>query len=667
MPPATSAAPAPAPRTSPAIRVWASPARLRLAALATAVLLAGFLAWTSGLRRSLALVATAVPTRTTRQNWAVDSTQGRITGCLDTIALRSPPADDPGPLFDLVLDPVSSRVLAADASGRLRALTAPPARPPADGRFDGLLAGVRALDDGRLVFCLGRSGFGQDYFLLWLDPRTPAAAAPPVATNFCTRLLATNGRDVWFATQQARLTQVTPAGVVRWQRVLDQVPRALAVAADGTAAVGDDRGNLTVVTADGASARVIRLGDFPITALGWLAGPTLLACDTRGVLTQTDCDGERLRRLDLGTAPGRVRTMVQRGPSTYLVTDRGQVLQLSGLGPRPAWPLRSLDRLERAGAGLLAAAAALLALAGSRRVRDRLGRTARQVLAARAAYLLLLPSFGLLAVFCYYPMLTALGYSFVKFSLTSPAEFVGLDNFLTLARDPYLARSLLNMLVLLLTGLAKLIVLPLLAAELVFWLPWRGWQQFFRSALIFPAVVPGVVMVLVWKMIYDPYSGLLNVTLHALGYRGAPPAWLGDERLALGSVAFYNFPWINLLIFLIFLGGLLQIDRSLFEAAEVDGAGILQRFRHLELPALRPKLSLAVTLIFIWSVQDFASVLILTGGGPGLATYVPALQMFQQISDGHNLGASSALGCGLFLLVVAFTALSLRYNREHES
>ena len=423
MPPATSAAPAPAPRTSPAIRVWASPARLRLAALATAVLLAGFLAWTSGLRRSLALVATAVPTRTTRQNWAVDSTQGRITGCLDTIALRSPPADDPGPLFDLVLDPVSSRVLAADASGRLRALTAPPARPPADGRFDGLLAGVRALDDGRLVFCLGRSGFGQDYFLLWLDPRTPAAAAPPVATNFCTRLLATNGRDVWFATQQARLAQVTPAGVVRWQRVLDQVPRALAVAADGTAAVGDDRGNLTVVTADGASARVIRLGDFPITALGWLAGPTLLACDTRGVLTQPDCDGERLRRLDLGTAPGRVRTMVQRGPSTYLVTDRGQVLQLSGLGPRPAWPLRSLDRLERAGAGLLAAAAALLALAGSRRVRDRLGRTARQVLAARAAYLLLLPSFGLLAVFCYYPMLTALGYSFVKFSLTSPAAF----------------------------------------------------------------------------------------------------------------------------------------------------------------------------------------------------------------------------------------------------
>ena len=99
----------------------------------------------------------------------------------------------------------------------------------------------------------------------------------------------------------------------------------------------------------------------------------------------------------------------------------------------------------------------------------------------------------------------------------------------------------------------------------------------------------------------------------------------------------------------------------------MDGATILQRFWSVDLPALRPQMNVAITLIFIWSVQDFASVLILTGGGPGMATYVPALQMFTQISDGHNLGYSSAIGMVLFLAVVAFTLAVRKFNREEES
>jgi ABC-type sugar transport system permease subunit len=288
----------------------------------------------------------------------------------------------------------------------------------------------------------------------------------------------------------------------------------------------------------------------------------------------------------------------------------------------------------------------------------------RRVGAARVAYFLLLPTFLLLAVFNYYPMATALGYSFWKFSLTTPMEFVGWDNFRQMADDPYLRQGTLNMVLLLATGIVKLMALPLLAAELVFWIASPRWQQFFRAAVTFPAVVPGVVMVLVWKMIYDPYSGLLNLLLKAAGLETLQHAWLGDEHTALWAVVFFNFPWINLLIFLIFLGGLLQIDRNLFEAADMDGASVAQRFVHIDLPALRPKLQVALTLIFLWSVQDYASVLILTGGGPGVSTYVPALQMFEQISGGQNLGYSSAIGLVLFALVLGFTLLSRRLNRE---
>jgi ABC-type sugar transport system permease subunit len=311
-----------------------------------------------------------------------------------------------------------------------------------------------------------------------------------------------------------------------------------------------------------------------------------------------------------------------------------------------------------------AALAGVGALTFSRRVTRELRQATRRVFAARAAYLLLLPTFLLLAVFTYYPMGTALGYSFWKFSLTSPMEFVGLDNFREMAHDPYLRRAVVNMIILLATGIVKMIVLPLLAAELVFWIASPRLQQFFRAAVTFPAVIPGVVMVLVWKMIYDPYSGLVNMTLRALGLANLQHAWLGDEHYALWAVVFFHFPWINLLIFLIFLGGLLQVDRNIFEAADIDGASVTQRFLHIDIPALRPKLQLALTLIFLWSVQDYASVLIFTGGGPGVSTYVPALHMFLQISGGQNFGYSSAIGLVLFLLVLAFTFTSRRFNRE---
>jgi raffinose/stachyose/melibiose transport system permease protein len=460
---------------------------------------------------------------------------------------------------------------------------------------------------------------------------------------------------------------VSADGAQRWKTVLDQAPTALAVSPEGLVAVGDGRGGLTLCSAGGRVAWSVAAGDFPITAVGFAAADAVVAVDSRVGVGVFNREGRLFRRFSLDATAGPIRAIVATPGAVDFVSDAGRVIQARGIAPLPAGDLRSRAAGRILGTGLLVLAAILFGVAGSPGGASRLAALRARAAAGRHGYLLILPTFALLAVFCYYPMASALGYSFGSFSLTAPWEFAGLGNFREMAGDPYLVRSVVNMLILLATGLLKMIALPLLAAELVFWLPSERWQRFFRAAVIFPAVVPGVVLALVWKMIYDPYNGLINVSLRALGWGGAAHAWLGDERFALASVVFYNFPWINLLIFLIFLGGLIQVDRSVFEAVEMDGATILQRFRNVDLPALRPQMNVAITLIFIWSVQDFASVLILTGGGPGMATYVPALQMFMQISDGHNLGYSSAIGLVLFLAVVAFTLAVRKLNREEET
>ena len=634
----------------------------RIAALCAGALGIAYFAVLTARERAQEPKVTEVVVRPVRHAWSLNTGEGAIRGESDALDL---PEGTPGST-DIIRDPASGRFLAVDRAGGLRAAAAGGLGRAAAGTSD-LVTGVAPLDHGRVAFCLGRSGFGPDYFLLVLDPGRPSAREARIPIGFCTTLVAAAGRDVCYATRQSRLAVVTAEGAERWKIVLDQVPTALAVSPEGRVAVGDERGGLTLCSAGGRVAWTIAVGDFPITATGFVGSDILVEVDSRGSVGVFNRQGRLFRRFDLGPGAAPFRAIVAGSGAVDFISEGGRIFRTSGIAPLPAGDLRARTVFRALGTALLARASLLLGVAGSSAAASWLARLCSRAIAGRHGYLLTLPTFALLAVFCYYPMATALGYSFGKFSLIAPWEFAGLGNFREMASDPYLLRSIVNMLVLLCTGLVKMIALPLLAAELVFWLPSERWQQFFRAALIFPAVVPGVVLALVWKMIYDPYNGLINVSLRALGWGDAAHAWLGDERFALASVVFYNFPWINLLIFLLFLGGLIQVDRSVFEAVEMDGATILQRFWSVDLPALRPQMNVAITLIFIWSVQDFASVLILTGGGPGMATYVPALQMFTQISDGHNLGYSSAIGMVLFLAVVAFTLAVRKFNREEES
>ena len=114
-------------------------------------------------------------------------------------------------------------------------------------------------------------------------------------------------------------------------------------------------------------------------------------------------------------------------------------------------------------------------------------------------------------------------------------------------------------------------------------------------------------------------------------------AWLGEDGTALLAVILTGFPWVDIFAFLVFYGGLLTINSEIFDAAAVDGANVVRRFLSIDLPGLRPQIMLVMFFAFIGSIQGFEGIYVLTGGGPGTATSVPALEMFLKISKTAQL------------------------------
>jgi ABC-type sugar transport system permease subunit len=287
-----------------------------------------------------------------------------------------------------------------------------------------------------------------------------------------------------------------------------------------------------------------------------------------------------------------------------------------------------------------------------------------QIKQKRVAYLFTLPAIAVIVVFCYYPVLTALYYSLTNASLQNVTQFVGLQNYVNiLFNDMYFRIGWINMVLLVIASILKTITFPLLAAELVFWVRNSVHRYIFRTLFVLPAVVPGLVLTFMWRMVYDPNSGLLDQLLGSLGLAQFQHAWLGDERTALWAVISVGFPFISAFAFLVYMGGLLNINTEMYDAARVDGANWLDRFLKIDLPFLVPQFRILLFFVITGTVQGFVDIFVLTAGGPGTATYVPALQMYLNIADGH-FGYASAIGIILFLIIVIPTIFVLRFNRQ---
>jgi ABC-type sugar transport system permease subunit len=297
--------------------------------------------------------------------------------------------------------------------------------------------------------------------------------------------------------------------------------------------------------------------------------------------------------------------------------------------------------------------------AAARRGRGTLAQARRAFL----AYLFILPTVALLAVFMYYPAVSALYHSFFNWDGFTGAVFVGLGNFVEMAGDDTMRAAATNVLKLAAFAMVISVTVPLLVARLILGLPSDRAQYVFRVLFVIPLVLPQVVIYLIWKSLYDPNFGLINQLLVTLGVN-SPPAWLGDPNIALYAVMGIGFPWVDGFALLIFTAGLQSIPREIVDAAAIDGAGPLERFRRIELPLVTGQIKLILVLNMIWAIQNFTSIFILTQGGPGTSTMVPGMVLYQASFQNDRMGYACAIGVAMFLVMLVLTYINLRYIRS---
>lgn len=286
---------------------------------------------------------------------------------------------------------------------------------------------------------------------------------------------------------------------------------------------------------------------------------------------------------------------------------------------------------------------------------------------ALTAYLLLTPTFALLVGFMYYPAIAGLFAGFTKWEEGQKQEFVGLENFAQMLRDPFLRVGAWNQFILLAAGVLKATLVPLIVAELVFYLKNRRLQYFFRTGFLVPLVVPAMVALLIWAFVYDPQTGVLNATLRAFGLDGLQRSWLGEPHLALPSLIFLGFPWIGAFGFLIYLAGLMNISDSVIDVSRMECRSTLQRIVHVDIPLMKGQTRLLIILALIGSLQDFQTILILTQGGPGTSTMIPALHMFYGAFRFSHFGYASAIGFVLFAVILLLTLLTFKTLRTENA
>ncbi len=234
--------------------------------------------------------------------------------------------------------------------------------------------------------------------------------------------------------------------------------------------------------------------------------------------------------------------------------------------------------------------------------------------------------------------------------------WAGARNFLRILRDPSTQGALIRTGIFASSAVALQLTLGLLGA-LAFNRAFRGKGALMVLALV-PMMVTPIVVGISWRMLLNFDWGLTNYLIGLIGID--PMQWLSNPRLALASVILVQVWWGMSFAMLVLLGGLAAIPRSLYEAAEVDGATDFRMFLHITLPMLRPVLLVLGTIKLIDALREFDLIYSLTGGGPGNATRVFALELYYTAYERGNFGMSAAQALLLMVLVLILTVPLIR-------
>ena len=284
-----------------------------------------------------------------------------------------------------------------------------------------------------------------------------------------------------------------------------------------------------------------------------------------------------------------------------------------------------------------------------------------------AGYAYLVPAALCLLGTVVFPILKAIHMSLYNHVLIKPQEyrFIGLGNYLRLVQDEVFWLSLWNSGVWVF-GSVSLQFLGGFAAALLLHQAFRG-RALVRTVTLLPWVVPGVVVALVWEFLYQPNYGLINDVLFRLGWLHERVAWLSDPGLAMPAVIATNV-WRGVPFFAIMLlAGLQAIPGDLYEAARVDGASVVERFRHVTLPLLRPIIVVATATRIIWTFNYADLIFVMTNGGPANATQITSTYTLVKAYSDLDFGYAATLSVVLLVIMLTFTIGYLRVTRGVES
>ena len=268
-------------------------------------------------------------------------------------------------------------------------------------------------------------------------------------------------------------------------------------------------------------------------------------------------------------------------------------------------------------------------------------------------YLYLLPAFLVYAAFLLYPLMRAAQFSLYDWPGFGPSTFVGLGNYVDLLSDRRFLAAISHALILIIFYSILPLVVGLVLAAILRRGKVRG-LGFFRVVIFMPQVIALVVVAVAWYQIYAP-NGFLNRALSAIGLDELTRGWLGDPNFALPAVGMVGF-WLQTgLVMLLLLAGMGRIPNDLYEAARLDGAGPVSEFFAITLPSVKAEITTALVLTIIAALKTFDLVYITTKGGPGQQTSVPSYEVYHQAFELGRVGAASALGVCLTLVIFAIS------------
>ncbi|WP_082232233.1 carbohydrate ABC transporter permease [Halobacillus massiliensis] len=278
----------------------------------------------------------------------------------------------------------------------------------------------------------------------------------------------------------------------------------------------------------------------------------------------------------------------------------------------------------------------------------------------------LIPTFIMFSIFTLYPLFNGLYSSFFDWSGASQAKiFVGFDNYIRLFNDSIIPRTIYHDYFLVITKVVGIMILALFFAVALTQLKIKE-APFYRIIFFFPNIMSVVVIGILWAFIYNPSLGLINSGLEAIGLESWTRPWLGSEDWALPSLVLPSV-WAGIGLFMLMLmGGIANVSKSYYEAAEIDGANEWQQFWKVTLPLVWPQIKISILYIVITTLNgSFIIVQVMTGGGPNNSTHVMGSYLYQQAFKQYNFGYGATIGV-MILIFSLITVLILQFFMRRE-